>query len=418
MKTWIEISRENILHNIKSLKGLLKKSPSPPPFQRGESGGKPLFTAVIKSNAYGHGLEALNTICVQSKMVDFYGVDNINEALTLRRLDNKSPILILGYVPFDRVSEAVENDISFVAYNTELLDFLAGLPRSARNDKKIKIHIKVETGTTRQGIEGKELLEFVSKAAGNPNILIEGIYTHYANIEDTTDSSYAMEQLKRFNENIKMLDDKIPPTSFSESGLPSRRSFSKRGEKTKWSDGVIKHSACSAAFINYPETQFNMVRAGISLYGMWSSNETKLVAKQKNINLELKPALTWKTQIAQIKKIPVGSAVSYGLTEKVKRDSVIGILPVGYFDGYDRGLSNIGEVLVGGRRAKILGRVCMNMIIVDLTDIPGVKLFDEAVLLGKSGAEEITADELAKKINTINYEITTRINPLIKRMVI
>lgn len=409
-KVWVEVSKEKILSNIKLLKELLQEEGGIAT-SRAPRNDSPLFMAVVKSNAYGHGLAEVSKICSSREasakwdehkncstprqarrlkpLVDWFGVDNIDEALALREQGIKQPILILGYVPFDKISEAVAKDISFVAYNNEALDFIAA--QKFPKNKKAKIHIKVETGTARQGIEGKELLDFVSKAVKNPNIFIEGIYTHYANIEDTTDSSYAIEQLKKFNKSIAAAEKivKIP----------------------------LKHSACSAALINYPETQFNLVRAGISLYGMWSSNETKLVAKQKNINLILKPALTWQTQIVQIKKIPAGTPVSYGLTEKVKRESRIAILPVGYWDGYDRGLSGIGEVLVNGCRARILGRICMNMTIIDITDIPDAELFDSAILLGKSGEEKISAEEIAKKINTINYEITTRINPLIKRII-
>ena len=159
-----------------------------------------------------------------------------------------------------------------------------------------------------------------------------------------------------------------------------------------------------------------MVRAGISMYGMWSSNEAKIVARQKNVDLTFKPALTWKTQIVQIKDLPANTPIGYGLTEKTKRATRIGIMPIGYWDGYDRKLSNIGEVIVDGKRAKVLGRICMNMTIIDITDIPEAKLFNSVVLLGKSGGEEVTAEELAKKVGTINYEITTRINPLIKRI--
>ena len=385
MKTWLEISQDNILNNIKSLRALLKP--------------KTLFMAVVKSNAYGHGLEEMSKILTPSSSllhkeersagVDWFGVDNIDEALSLRKTGVKQPILILGYIPFDMVGEAVENDISFVAYNNELLDYLSA--QNFKKTKKAKIHIKVETGTARQGIEGKELIAFVKKTTANKNIFIEGIYTHYANVEDTTDPSFAMEQLKRFNENVAAAEKivKIP----------------------------IKHSACSAALINYPKTHFDMVRAGISMYGMWSSNEAKLVAKQKNIKLNLKPALTWKTQIVQIKNLPANTPIGYGLSEKTKRLTRIGILPIGYWDGYDRKLSNIGEVIVDGKRAKILGRVCMNMSIIDITDIPEAKLFNSVILLGKSGEEEITAEELAKKVGTINYEITTKINPLIKRII-
>ena len=224
MKTWLEISQDNILYNLKSLQSLLKP--------------ETLFMAVIKSNAYGHGLEEVGKICVQSKSgnpadngVNWFGVDNIDEALTLRKNGIKQPILILGYIPFDMVNEAVENDISFAAYNNELLDYLS--TQNFKKIKKAKIHIKVETGTTRQGIEGRELLDFVKKAVANKNIFIEGIYTHYANIEDTTDSSYAMEQLKRFNENIRMLDkyfDNNPSPFFAP---PSSKISEGRGKTTK-----------------------------------------------------------------------------------------------------------------------------------------------------------------------------------------
>ena len=385
-KTWVEISQSNILHNIKSLKTLLSPNTK--------------FMAILKSNAYGHGIGKTNKICVQSKLIDWFGVDSLDEALLLRRLNNTRPILILGYVPLERVGEAIREDISFVVYNMELLDFLEHSFQNKKNfqvpisnSQKAKIHIKVETGTSRQGIANEKLIEFIKKAVQNKNILIEGIYTHFANIEDTTDPNYAMKQLAVFNSNIKKVE---------QLGV----------------DIPKKHSACSAAIINYPKTHFDMVRTGISLYGFWSSNETKLVAKQKNVELKLKPAITWKTKIIQIKNLPKGTPVSYGLTETLKRNSKLAILPIGYWDGYDRGLSSIGEVLICGKRARVLGRVCMNMIIVDITDIPKAGLFDEVVLLGKQQNDQITAEELAKKLNTINYEVITRINPLIKRIIV
>lgn len=351
--------------------------------------------AVLKSNAYGHGLEAVGKICVQGQQVDWFGVDNIDEALTLRKAAVKQSILVLGYIPLERIGEAIGADISFVAYNTELLDYLAKLPSSDKKNKKAKIHIKVETGTARQGIADEELLEFANKASKNPKIFVEGIYTHFSNIEDTTDSSFAIEQLKKFDESITIVG-----------GILHRSAHQ--------SNKLIKHSACSAAIINYPATHFDMVRAGISLYGYWPSPETKAVAKEKGVRLELKPAMTWKTRIAQIKKLKINTPVGYGLTETVKRDSRVAVLPIGYWDGYDRKLSSIGEVLIRNKRAKILGRICMNMAIADVTDIPKARVFDEVVLLGRG----ITADELAKKIGTINYEVVTRINPLIRRIMV
>jgi alanine racemase len=346
--------------------------------------------AVIKSNAYGHGLLEVAKICSELNGVDWFGVDSVDEALLLRKAKIKLPILVLGYIPFEQLKDAIKHDISVVAYNTEILEYLnENFPKSYR--KKAKIHLKIETGISRQGISGGALVNFVKKALKNKNILIEGAYTHYANVDDTTDFSYAKKQLDAFKKNIEEVEKLIKIT--------------------------LKHTASSAATINYPETHFNMARIGISLYGLWSSRETKLSSKERKIKIDLCPALSWKTLLVQVKKVERGTPIGYGLTEKVRRDSVIGVLPIGYWDGYDRGLSNIGEVLVRGERAKVLGRVCMNMTIVDLTDIPRAKLFDEVVLLGKQNKDEITADEIAAKIGTINYEVVTRINPLIQRRV-
>lgn len=376
MKTWVEISRKNILHNIAEIRSLLSCNTK--------------FMAVIKSNAYGHGLLEVAKICSELNGVDWFGVDSVDEALLLRKAKIKLPILVLGYIPFEQLKDAIKHDISVVAYNTEILEYLnENFPKSYR--KKAKIHLKIETGISRQGISGGALVNFVKKALKNKNILIEGAYTHYANVDDTTDFSYAKKQLDAFKKNIEEVEKLIKIT--------------------------LKHTASSAATINYPETHFNMARIGISLYGLWSSRETKLSSKERKIKIDLCPALSWKTLLVQVKKVERGTPIGYGLTEKVRRDSVIGVLPIGYWDGYDRGLSNIGEVLVRGERAKVLGRVCMNMTIVDLTDIPRAKLFDEVVLLGKQNKDEITADEIAAKIGTINYEVVTRINPLIQRRV-
>ncbi|HRY62506.1 MAG TPA: alanine racemase [Candidatus Paceibacterota bacterium] len=371
-KTWVEVSKKNILHNIGEIRGLL---------------GGAKFMAVVKSNAYGHGLLEISKICAESKKVDWLGVDSVEEALAIRKAKIKLPILVLGYIPFEELKKAIENNISFVAYNDELLSHLAKM----KTAKKIKIHLKIETGISRQGLAGEELISFAKKALKNKNIFIEGAYTHFANVDDTTDFTYAKKQLDAYEKNIAELEKIVH--------IP------------------VKHTASSAATINYPETHFDMVRTGISLYGLWSSKETKLSSKERKIKIDLRPALSWKTLLVQVKKVESGTPIGYGLTEKVRRDSTIGILPIGYWDGYDRGLSNIGEVLVRGERAKVLGRICMNMTIVDLTDVKGARLFDEVVLLGKQGNEEITADEIAGKLGTINYEVVTRINPMISRII-
>lgn len=375
MKTWVEINKENLLHNLSQFRKLI--------------GEKVKIMGVVKANAYGHGLTEVAGVI--SDKVDWLGVDSLSEALKLRQVAIKKPILVLGYTELADLREAVKNNISLTVYNKETIEKLGKIPIHNPNLNP-KVHIKIETGTARQGVAENEILEFVKLIKNYPSIEIQGLSTHYANIEDTTDSSFAMEQLATFSrvaEILKKEDLAVP----------------------------LRHTACSAATILFPETRFDMVRLGISMYGLWSSKETKAVAKNKNLELDLKPVLTWKTIIAQIKNLPAGTSVGYGLTERVSRDSKIAILPIGYYDGYDRKLSSVGNVLIRGKRCKVLGRVCMNMIIVDVTDLPKVELEDEAALLGRQGKEEISAEDLAQKIGTINYEVVTRINPLISRIV-
>jgi len=351
-------------------------------------GNKVKLMAAVKANAYGHGLVEVAKIAMSSGVL-WLGVDSIDEAVELRKAGIDTSILILGYTLLLRLEDVVKYDLRQVVYNKETIEKFGSL--APKN--KIKIHLKVETGTSRQGLEKEELLEIAKLIKKYPQIEIEGIYTHYANIEDTTDHSYAQQQLQRFKEAVDLLEKnniKIP----------------------------IKHTACSAAVILFPETYFDMVRVGISMYGLWPSKETFVSAQEKDRKIKLEPALIWKTKVAQIKKIKAGTPISYGLTERASQDSKIAVLPVGYWDGYDRKLSGVANVLIKGKRCKVLGRVCMNMTMVDVSHISNVKLEDEVVLLGKQGSEEITVDELVQKIGTINYEVVTRINPLIPRIVL
>ena len=375
MKTWIEINKKNLNSNLSQFRKLV--------------GEKVKIMGVVKANAYGHGLVVISKII--EKNVDWFGVDSLVEGIELRKNNIKKPILALGYVELGDLKTAVKNKLSLTVYNKETIDCLGKIP--IKNPYfNPKVHLKLETGTGRQGIQENDLFDFLKSLKKYPSIKIEGASTHYANIEDTTDSSYAKNQLAVFRRMVVAIEAegfKIP----------------------------FKHTACSAAAILFPETRFDMVRLGISMYGLWSSKETKAIANSGKNKLNLKPAIFWKTKIAQLKKIKSGAAIGYGLTEILSRDSLIAILPIGYFDGYDRKLSSIGNVLIRGQRCKILGRVCMNMIIVDATDLKNVKIEDEAVLLGKQGKEEITAEEIAQKIGTINYEVISRINPLIPRVI-
>jgi alanine racemase len=370
-RTWVEVSKSALLHNIKSIKTHVNPTP---------------VMAVVKANAYGHDpLIVAKTVASEAA---WFGVDDLDEAIQLRKAGIKKPILVLGYIRMNRLADCAKFSVSFVAYNLETLKTLKKLKAKKG---AFKIHVKLETGTTRQGITVGENLEvFIRLAQTIPSVHVEGALTHFANIEDTTDPSFAMGQIKTY-----------------EKGLAQIKRL-----------GVtidVRHTAASAGAILYPQTQYDLIRFGMSLYGHWSSKETKVSAAYRSKSLTFKPALTWKTIVAQVKDVKKNTPVSYGLTERVSRDSKIAVLPVGYWDGFPRSLSSVGHVLVRGRRCKVVGRVCMNMMMVDVTDVSGVKVEEEVVLIGTQGSETISAEELAGWAGTIQYEFLTRINPLIER---
>jgi alanine racemase len=374
-KTWVEISKSALRNNVKTLKRQLRPGVS--------------FMAVVKSNAYGHGINT--TVRAIKTQVDWFGVDSLLEAEAVAKISGRQKnILILGHAPFAAHPRIARSDFRQVVYDRSAVESLAA---QAKSNQPVKVHLKIETGTSRQGMLLSEVPTFLRWIKSIKTIEIEGIYTHFANIEDTSDPSYAFKQLKRFKQAIEITEQII--------GRPK-----------------ILHTACSAAALLYPETQFDLVRVGISLYGLWSSELTRENVKLAGGQVILKPALTWKTRIIQVKKLPRGTPIGYGLTEKISRDSKVAILPIGYWDGYDRGWSSVASVLIHGKRAKILGRICMNMCVVDVTDIHGARPGDEVVLLGQQNKEKISAEELAAKIGTINYEVVTRINPLLPRLLV
>ena len=266
------------------------------------------------------------------------------------------------------------------------------LSRSAQDaGTTARIHLKVETGTHRQGIALEELSGFVERILKLPNLDIEGVYTHFANIEDTLDASFAQLQIEKFRQALAILKA--------------------AGAHPSW-----VHAAATAGALLYPETGFNMIRVGIGTYGIWPSRETQLAARERGRQITLTPALTWKTRIAQIKTVEAGN-IGYGLTYQASHRMKIAVLPIGYFDGYDRKLSNCGRALVGSRAVPVVGRVMMNMIALDVTDAV-VNVDDEVVLIGRQGKSEIRVEEVAEKSGTIAYEVVSRINPGIPRVVL
>lgn len=373
---WVDIDSSALEHNIQqfcNLIGFTKK-----------------IAIIVKANAYGHGILEISKLASKYG-ADWLGMNSLEEALFLREKGINLPIILLGYVPLSELQKAVENNIRLTVYNQETIDKLGKITSSIK--RKAYLHIKLETGTHRQGIKGEDLLPFIMRIEKYHYLIVEGVSTHFANIEDTTDHSYAQSQLEKFNQYLKLL-------------------------KKNKIEIPIKHTACSAATILFPETYFDMVRVGIGIYGLWPSKETYLSCIQNQREpVSLKPVLSWKTKIVQIKEVPEGVFIGYGCTYKTTRPTRLAVLPVGYYDGYDRHLSNSSYVLVKGKRAPLRGRVAMNFITVEITDIPGVKLEDEVVLLGRQGKETLTAEYLASLCGTINYEIVTRINPLIPRLV-
>jgi alanine racemase len=347
-----------------------------------------LFCAVVKSNAYGHGVEQMVHLLPSA---DWFGVNSLEEGVQLRALGVVKPVIVLGHVPIDRLREAVEEDLRLTVYNTQTIEALSRIPEPAG---PVRVHVKAETGTGRQGVLPEDIPSFIAGIRKHRRLELEGLSTHYANIEDTLNHEYAENQLETFRRVLLVLE--------------------KEGIRPN-----IVHTACTAASILFPETHYTMLRAGIGVYGLWPSRETYLSAAMGGRYLpRLTPVLTWKTKIVQIKNMREGSFVGYGCTYRTTRMTRVAVLPVGYADGYDRKLSNTAYVLVNGKRAPVIGRVCMNVTMIDVTDIPDVKLENEVILLGSWGDERITAELMAGWAGSINYEIVTRISPSLRRYVL
>jgi alanine racemase len=370
---WIELDARAPGHNLAELR-------------RGAGPGI-LACAVVKSNAYGHGMAEFAGLVPAA---DWLGVNSLEEGLALRALGETRPVLALGHVPISRLRDAVDANLSLTVFNRESVEALArleGLPRPAR------LHVKVETGTGRQGVLADDLERFVGLVRATPNAILEGLSTHFANIEDTTDHSYAEAQLARFAEAVATVE--------RASGRPP-----------------VVHTACTAAAILFPKTHFTMLRAGIGLYGLWPSRETRISARERGGHVpDLRPVMSWKTRLVQVKELAEASYVGYGCSYRTTRRTRVGVLPVGYADGYDRALGNRAHVLVRGRRAPVIGRICMNLCMADVTDVPEARLDDEVVLLGADGDETISAETLAEWAGTISYEVVSRISPLLPRIV-
>lgn len=365
-RTWVEISKSAIKNNYQSFRKILKPQTK--------------LLAVVKSNAYGHELMGFSKE-LANLGVDFLGVDSITEAQTLRREGIKKPILVLGHTLPVHFGMAASGNISITISSFENLDAL----KISR--KKVAIHLKVDTGMHRQGFFLDDLKKVCAILKSAPAIKLEGMFTHFAGAKKPDSHKDTERQIKCFEQAISAI----------------------KAEGFK----PIFHAAATAGTLNYPKSHFDMVRVGIGLYGLWPSSETKITLEKK---IKLIPALTWKTIISELKWVEKGGRVGYDYTETLKRKTRLAVLPIGYWQGFWRSFSSKADVLIDGRRCKLIGRVSMDMVVVDVTDIKNVRVGDEVVLIGKQGKEEITAEELAGLAGTTNYEIVTKLNPLMKKI--
>lgn len=365
---WVEVDLSAVAHNFRAIRRITAP----------EAG----IMAVVKANAYGHGaLEVSRTVLGEG--ADGLAVAILNEARQLRDVGINAPILIFGYTPPEQLRQVVELAVSQTVFTWEAAKLLNEAAGSL--NKTAKIHIKVDTGMARIGFAPDDAsVDIIMRISKLPHLEIEGIWTHFA-VADSREKDFTRMQYAFFNAFIEKLAQK---------GL--RIPF--------------QHICNSAGLIDLPEYHLDMVRPGICLYGLYPSDE---VDKSK---LHLKPAMSMKARVAFVKPVSAGTTVSYGRTFTVPRDTVVATIPLGYADGYTRAYSNKAQVLIRGKRAPVIGRVCMDQFMVDAGHIAGVAAGDEVVLMGRQGNEEITADELAGLLGTINYEITCMVGARMPRI--
>lgn len=367
-----EIDLDAVLYNMEQMKSNISPGTQ--------------IMAVIKADAYGHGAVMIGKELEKLDYVFGYGTATAEEALILRRAGLKKPILILGYTFPYCYKELINNDIRPAVFKADMLKELADC--AARLGRRAKIHIKVDTGMSRIGIYPDDAgLDFVKEALSYDSIEIEGIFTHLARA-DEKDKQYAEKQIDQFSQ------------------------FCERLEKELGYKIPIKHCSNSAGIIELKEANMDMVRAGISLYGLWPSAEVR-----RNI-ISLKPVLSLKSHIVYIKNVEKGTPVSYGGTYVTQDNIRIATIPIGYGDGYPRGLSGKGYVLIHGKKAPILGRVCMDQFMVNVNDIPKVCEGDEVTLIGRDGKEQITMEELGDISGRFNYELACMLSKRIPRVYI
>jgi len=367
--TWLEINKSAINYNLRQFRKLI--------------GPDKLLMPVIKSNAYGHGFLEVAHICDYNKEVDRICVVSLEEAIKLIDAKIKKPILIIGFYEFNTqmIRKAIRHKVIFTVYHIQQVQILNHIAQQMK--RIVKIHLEIETGVSRTGIMPQNIFSFIQNLKKYKNIQLEGIWSHFASSEDNP--QYTQYQLAQFQKIIAQLEQ-------NKINIP------------------LKHMACTASSILYQESILNGIRLGLGLYGLYDNKNI-----QKKIKLQ--PALSWYTTIIQIKELPPQTKIGYGGTYTTKKKTKLAIIPIGYWDGYDRSFSNKAQVIINNKKCPIRGRICMNLSMIDITKVPRTKIGDKVILIGQSQNQVITAEDLAQWQKTINYEVVTRINPLLPRIV-
>ncbi len=368
-RAYAEINLDAVSHNIAQMEQIIGRDTK--------------IMGVIKADGYGHGAVPIGKELEQTPSVWGYAVATAEEAEILRRNGLKKPILALGTVFPEQYESVAKKEIRLTVYSIKQAK---GMEEFAKEQGlPIRVHLKIDTGLSRLGFQvTEEAAEELAQIVKMPHIIVEGIFTHFA-AADARDKTMAKEQIRQFQKMKEMLAQKgisIP----------------------------ISHCANSAAIIDLPETNMSLVRAGISLYGMWPSDE---VRKE---NLDLQPVLSLKSRIVFLKELEAGRTISYGATYETRKVQRIATIPVGYADGYPRSLSNKGYVLIHGKAAPICGRICMDQFMADVTDIPEAEEGTEVTLVGKSGSREITMEEIGELSGRFNYEFACDLGKRIPRV--
>ncbi len=360
--TWAEINLAAIRHNLTEIRRHIQPTAK--------------LCAVVKANAYGHGALEVSKIAEEIG-ADFLAVATVEEGLQLRRAGFTLPILILGLIPYDAAEIVVENKITAAVSDFELAEKISAA--AVKFDTQAKIHLKIETGMGRIGIFPNDAVALAEKISKLPNIEIEGIFSHFADA-DSIDKTFTFQQLEIFKNTCEKI--------------------SARGIKIK-----IRHIAESAAILEIPAAHLDMVRSGIITYGLYPSNEVKHT-------IELQPAMKLVAKVAYVKEISAGTSIGYGREFIAKKTAKIATLPLGYADGYIRAYKGF-HVEIRGNFAPVAGRVCMDQFMVDVSEIPNVKIGDEVILFG---SEKISADDAARHLKTINYEVTCLVSERVPRI--